>query len=94
MGTQEKMVATFNHIFEPCQIQLIETIFSTKGNVNPILVKPGWIEPDGKYNTFYYDTYTYNPNATTNQNANNKSPPYKYKTGHILKMNMENIHVT
>ena len=53
--------------------------FSTKGNVNPYTGKPGWIEPDGKYNTFYYDTYTYNPNATTNQNANNKSLPYKYK---------------
>jgi hypothetical protein len=33
--------------------------FSTKGNTNPYTGKPGWIEPDSKYNTFYYSTYTY-----------------------------------
>jgi hypothetical protein len=33
--------------------------FSTKGNVNPYTNKPGWIEPDSKYNTFYYSTYSY-----------------------------------
>ena len=35
--------------------------FSTKGNVNPYTGKPGWIEPDSKYNTFHYSTYSYNP---------------------------------
>ncbi len=32
--------------------------FSTIGNVNPYNGKPGWVEPDSKYNTFYYETYT------------------------------------
>jgi hypothetical protein len=40
--------------------------FSTKGNTNPYTGKPGWIEPDSKYNTFYYSTYTYPTNKTQN----------------------------
>jgi tetratricopeptide (TPR) repeat protein len=39
--------------------------FSTKGNVNPYTGKPGWIEPDNNYNTFYYNTYSYTPSKTT-----------------------------
>ena len=38
--------------------------FSTKGNTNPYTGKPGWIEPDSKYNTFYYSTYTYPTSKT------------------------------
>jgi hypothetical protein len=53
--------------------------FSTKGNVNPYTHKPGWIEPDGKYNTFYYNTYTYSPSTTKSLNETNSSPPIKYK---------------
>lgn len=36
--------------------------FSTKGNTNPYTGKPGWIDPDSKFNTFYYSTYTYPAN--------------------------------
>jgi len=38
--------------------------FSTKGNTNPYTGKPGWIERDNKYNTFYYNTYNYTPSKT------------------------------
>ena len=48
--------------------------FSTKGNINPYNGKPGWIEPDNKYNTFYYSTYTYNPKSTQNEFENNSRP--------------------
>ena len=40
--------------------------FSTKGNTNPYTGKPGWIEPDSKYNTLYYSTYTYPTDKTKN----------------------------
>ena len=53
--------------------------FSTKGNVNPYTGKPGWIEPDNKYNTFYYSTYTYNPNATHTEYATNSTLSLKFK---------------
>jgi len=44
--------------------------FSTKGNVNPYTGKAGWIEPDGEYNTFYYNTYTYSSKDTINESGN------------------------
>lgn len=53
--------------------------FSTKGNVNPYTGKAGWIEPDSKYNTFYYNTYTYTPNITQSDYATNSTLPIKYK---------------
>ena len=53
--------------------------FSTKGNVNPYTGKPGWIEPDSKYNTFYYDTYSYTPTTHKSDYATNSSLPIKYK---------------
>lgn len=53
--------------------------FSTKGNVNPYTGKPGWIDPDSKYNTFYYDTYSYSPTANKIEYATNSTLPIKYK---------------
>lgn len=53
--------------------------FSTKGNVNPYTGKPGWVDPDSKYNTFYYNTYTYTPTTTQNDYATNSTLPIKYK---------------
>lgn len=50
--------------------------FSTKGNVNPYTGKPGWIEPDSKYNTFHYNTYTYKPSE---REQSKTSIPIKYK---------------
>lgn len=55
--------------------------FSTKGNTNPYTGKPGWIEPDNKYNTFYYNTYSYIPSKITTSTTT--SPPqlfYKDRT--------------
>ena len=55
--------------------------FSTKGNTNPYTGKPGWIEPDNKFNTFYYNTYSYTPSKTTTSTTT--SPPqliYKDRT--------------
>ena len=37
-----------------------------KGKTNPYTLKPGWIKPDSKYNTFYYSTYTYPKSKTQN----------------------------
>ncbi|GAA4406773.1 hypothetical protein GCM10023187_26640 [Nibrella viscosa] len=60
--------------------------FSTKGNTNPYTGKPGWIEPDSKYNTFYYSTYTYPTNKaqsgyTTTTTAKTNLPiQYKNRT--------------
>jgi len=53
--------------------------FSTKGNINPYTGKSGWIEPDSKYNTFYYDTYTYIQKTTKSDYATNSNLPIKYK---------------
>jgi hypothetical protein len=53
--------------------------FSTKGNVNPYTGKAGWIEPDNKYNTFYYNTYSYAPTNIQNDYSANSKPPIKYK---------------
>lgn len=53
--------------------------FSTKGNINPYTGKAGWIEPDSKYNTFYYNTYTYIPSKIQSDFATNSSLPIKYK---------------
>lgn len=53
--------------------------FSTKGNINPYTGKAGWIEPDSKYNTFYYNTYTYIPSKTQNNYAPKSKLPIKYK---------------
>ena len=53
--------------------------FSTKGNINPYTGKPGWIEPDGKYNTFYYSTYSYTPQTTYGDYASNSTLPIRYK---------------
>ncbi len=53
--------------------------FSTKGNANPYTGKPGWIEPDSKYNTFYYNTYSYSPKTTESDYAPNTTLPIKYK---------------
>lgn len=53
--------------------------FSTKGNVNPYTGKPGWIDPDSKYNTFYYDTYSYTPTTHKSDYATNSTLPIKYK---------------
>lgn len=47
--------------------------FSTRGNVNPYTGKPGWIEPDNKYNTFYYNTYSYTP--PKDPPSTNTTPP-------------------
>jgi hypothetical protein len=49
--------------------------FSTKGNVNPYNGKPGWVDPDSKYNTFYYDTYTYQPNDGRSNNTSSSTLP-------------------
>ena len=51
--------------------------FSTQGNVNPYSGKPGWIEPDSKYNTLYYSNYTYSPSAI-NSTSTATSPITKY----------------
>ena len=53
--------------------------FSTKGNTNPYTGKPGWVDPDSKYNKFYYNTYIYTPTATQKDNVINSSLPIKYK---------------
>lgn len=53
--------------------------FSTKGNVNPYNGKPGWIAPDSEYNTFYYNTYTYQPAITESNNATNSTQLIKYE---------------
>lgn len=50
--------------------------FSTRGNVNPYTGKPGWIEPDNRYNTFYYNTYTYTP---TERSVSIESTPPQLK---------------
>ena len=53
--------------------------FSTKGNINPYTGKPGWIDPQSKYSTFYYNTYTYTPTASESNYATNSTLPIKYK---------------
>lgn len=53
--------------------------FSTKGNVNPYTGKAGWIEPDSKYNTFYYSTYSYTPAKIQSNYATNSTLPIKHK---------------
>lgn len=53
--------------------------FSTKGNTNAYTGQPGWIEPDSKYNTFYYNTYLYNPNTTQTEYALNSTLPIRFK---------------
>lgn len=53
--------------------------FSTKGNTNTYTGEPGWIEPDSKYNTFYYDTYSYNSKTTQTEYAPNSTLPIKFK---------------
>lgn len=53
--------------------------FSTQGNTNPYTGKAGWIEPDGKYNTFYYNTYTYSSIDTITEVEKNAELPLKYK---------------
>lgn len=51
--------------------------FSTKGNINPYTGKPGWIDPDSKYNTFYYSTYTYRPDERQNNYNSQKASAIK-----------------
>ncbi|MBK6399567.1 MAG: hypothetical protein IPF75_15260 [Bacteroidetes bacterium] len=63
-------------------------ITSRQGNVNPYTGKPGWIQTNNSYNTFYYSTYTYNPKVNANNDEINTSLPLKYKIGHIFKMNI------
>lgn len=53
--------------------------FSTMGNTNPYTGKPGWIEPDSKYNTFYYNTYTYPSINNKSGYVTNSTEPPKYK---------------
>lgn len=53
--------------------------FSTIGNVNPYTGKPGWIDPDSKYNTFYYQTYSYPTTANTTYEQKNSTLPISYK---------------
>jgi hypothetical protein len=53
--------------------------FSTRGNVNPYTGKPGWIDPDSKYNTFYYNTYSYSPSTNKSEFASNSTLPIKHK---------------
>ncbi len=52
--------------------------FSTRGNVNPYSGKPGWVEPDSKYNTLYHSNYTY-PHSPHEVSANQMSPIIQYK---------------
>ncbi len=55
--------------------------FSTKDNINPYTNKPGWIEPDSKYNTFYYNTYSYptqNVNFDTSSDLRSKHKERAY----------------
>ena len=53
--------------------------FSTRGNVNPYTGQPGWIAPDSKYSTFYYNTYTYSPDEVKSNYTINSTAPVKYK---------------
>lgn len=53
--------------------------FSTKGNVNPYTGKPGWINPNSKYNTFYYDTYSYVPKSLKSNFTKKSTLPIEYK---------------
>lgn len=53
--------------------------FSTKGNTNPYTGKPGWIDPDSKYNKFYFNTYTYTSTTIKNNYETNSTLPIKYK---------------
>lgn len=53
--------------------------FSTTGNTNPYTRQPGWVAPDSKYNTFYYNTYSYNPNTTQTEYASNSTLPIRFK---------------
>ena len=53
--------------------------FSTTGNTNPYTGQPGWVLPDSKYDTFYYNTYSYNPKTTQKEYATNSSLPIKFK---------------
>lgn len=67
--------------------------FSTKGNVNPYTGKPGWIEPDSKYNTFYQTDYTFTPNTSigsnTNYSKNNNSTSQSYQYNTTLIENFK-----
>jgi len=51
--------------------------FSTRGNINPYTAKPGWIEPDSKYNTLYYSNFTYS-SLEEKSYSTNSSPIPKY----------------
>lgn len=53
--------------------------FSTEGNTNPYTSQPGWVKPDNKYDTFYYNTYSYNPKSTQTEYATNSTLPIKFK---------------
>ncbi len=57
--------------------------FSTIGNTNPYTEKPGWIDPDSKYNTFYYNTVNYQTDKTQKRyvtsSKSTKSLPIQYK---------------
>lgn len=53
--------------------------FSTKGNINPYTGKAGWIEPDTKYNTFYYNTYTYTPSSKQTEHNESNTLLVKHK---------------
>ena len=53
--------------------------FSTKGNVNPYTGKPGWVEPDGKYNTLYYNTSSYSPQKNLSEYPINSKLPIQNK---------------
>ena len=53
--------------------------YSTKGNVNPYTGKSGWIEPDSKYNTLYYNTYSYSHQKTISNYPSNLNLPIKDK---------------
>ena len=53
--------------------------FSTKGNDNPYTGKSGWIEPDSKYNTLYYNTYTYSHQKIISDHPQNLNLPINDK---------------
>lgn len=53
--------------------------FSTRGNINPYTGKIGWIDPDSKYNTFYYNTYSYSPTTYNSNYATNSTLPIQHK---------------
>ncbi|QJD80208.1 hypothetical protein [Spirosoma rhododendri] len=53
--------------------------FSTTGNINPYTGKPGWIEPDSRYSTFYYNTYTYPSASNKSRYVINSTEPPKYR---------------